>query len=257
MQPFTPPPPDPDSQAGAGAPATPIRDLAVYLAAGFGLYLLASLVLAQVFREVTGLVSALVYALNFACLTGTVYLFGIRRGKLSWSGLGLRPPRWRWSWLFLIAGAALALIPVRILIGAASQLLIEGGAQSLQERSQLLMAGGLTWPSFLVSLAGAGLVVPFSEELFFRGALHTTIRSRWPLWPAVLASSLLFGLAHFDSPGVAVSSFILGVASALVYEFTRSVWASFALHAVNNSAAVLLLYAALLATNLLRAAPSP
>ena len=231
------------------------RDVILYLVAGFGLYLMASLGLALVFREVTGFVSALVYALNFICLAGAVYLLGIRRGKLSWAGLGLNPPRWRWSWGLLAAVIAIVLIPLRILIGVAFQLLVEGGTQSLQERSQLFTAGGVTWAGVFISLVGAGIVVPFSEELFFRGAIYTTLRRGWPVWSAVLASSLLFGLAHFDSPGVVFSSFVLGVASALVYEYTRSVWASFALHAINNSIAVALVYFAMWAMSLVPAGP--
>ena len=41
------------------------------------------------------------------------------------------------------------------------------------------------------------------------------------------------------------STFFLGVLCALAYERSRSLWLSIAIHAVNNSLAVLLLYAAL------------
>ncbi len=67
------------------------------------------------------------------------------------------------------------------------------------------------------------------------------------MWSAVLLSALLFGLAHFDSPGVAVSSVVLGAVAALMYERTRSIWACIALHALNNSVAISLVYLAAVA----------
>jgi membrane protease YdiL (CAAX protease family) len=227
----------------------PLLDVVVYLAAGLGSYVLASLLLSLVVRQAGEAAAALVYALNFACLAGAVWAAGARRGRLTWAGIGLWPPRWRWRWLAGAAAIAFALLPVRILIGLAAQALLEGGFGSLQARGQMFTAAGLTWPGFLVALGGAGLLAPVAEELFFRGAIYGSLRARWPAWSAALLSALLFGLAHFDSPGVAASSVVLGAAAALAYERTRSIWSAIALHAINNSAAIGLVYLAAMAAN--------
>jgi len=58
----------------------------------------------------------------------------------------------------------------------------------------------------------------------------------------VLISAALFGLGHFDSIGVAVAAFMMGIVNAWVYARTRSLWMSIAIHAVTNSSAIILLF---------------
>jgi membrane protease YdiL (CAAX protease family) len=57
-----------------------------------------------------------------------------------------------------------------------------------------------------------------------------------------LLSSALFALGHFDSAGVVASSFFLGLVCAVALERGRSLWLPVAIHALNNSLAVMLLY---------------
>ena len=59
---------------------------------------------------------------------------------------------------------------------------------------------------------------------------------------AVVASSLLFALAHIDSIGVVASSLVIAVVMALAYERTKSLWVAIAIHVVTNTTAVLLTY---------------
>ena len=97
-----------------------------------------------------------------------------------------------------------------------------------------------------MTFLGVGLLAPVSEELYFRGLLHGWFRSRrFAFWLRVLLSSTLFAVAHFDSVAVVASSFVLGVANALLYEWSRSIWVPIAMHVLTNSIAVELLYAAL------------
>ena len=97
--------------------------------------------------------------------------------------------------------------------------------------------------NFLVSLLIIAVLVPISEELYFRGLLYRWFRLRFRLWPAVLLSSLLFGLAHYDSLAVVISSFVLGVVNALAMERTKSIWVPIVMHAVTNGVAVAVMYA--------------
>jgi membrane protease YdiL (CAAX protease family) len=85
--------------------------------------------------------------------------------------------------------------------------------------------------------AAAGLLIPFFEELFYRGLIQTSLLRTGSPALAIVITSLLFGMAHLASgnapvnvPAVTVLSLGLGY----VYYRTRSLWASVALHAVFN-----------------------
>jgi len=232
----------------AGTPArSSWWDLLLYLLLGFGLFFAAGLVLREYLQQASILTSALIYSLNFIVFFGTVYLAGVRRGILSWAEIGFLPPRWNWTWLLLAFGIVMVFNPIRVALAFVIQYLIEGSLDSLMRsaRMTIFAPDGFTWVSFFVTLALAGVAAPIAEELFFRGAIYTWFRRRYRVWVSVLASSLLFALGHADTFAVVITSFILGAVNALVFERTRSIWAPIAVHAVNNSLAVVLVYLAL------------
>lgn len=223
-------------------------DLALYLLVGVGSFLLVSTLIASQFQELSLGASFLLFLANFTCLGGTTYLLGIRRGKLSWAQLGLRPLRWRWEWLVIGVGLAVLLLPVRAALGLLVQWAIEGNLDSLQARGDLITGGALefSWLGFLSTFIGVGILAPISEELFFRGLLHTWFWSKTSrVWLRVLASSALFALAHADSISVVAASSVIGVVNALAYERTRSLFIPIVIHITTNSAAVLLIFMAL------------
>jgi membrane protease YdiL (CAAX protease family) len=223
-------------------------DLLLYLLVGFGSFILLSGVVGLLFPEISLGASFLLFLANFVCLGGTTYLLGIRRGKISWRGLGLRPFHWRWQWLVIGVGAAILLLPGRAVLGLLVQMLVEGNLDSLQARSDLIMGGALefSWIGFLSTLIGAGILVPISEELYFRGLLHTWFWGKTErVWLRVLASGTIFALAHADSISVVAASSVIGLVNAYAYERTRSLFIPIIIHLTTNSAAVLLLYLSL------------
>lgn len=221
-------------------------DLLFYLLGGFGLFLLLSIAAGLLLRTISIWLTLTAYALNVFCLGGSVYLLGIVRNKLSWLEMGFWPVVWRWRWLLLAVGLSIAFIPLRVALGLAVQFLLEGNLDSLQGRTDVLTAGGqFSLLGFLITLIGAGILVPIAEELYFRGLLHRWFEPRLPFWPRVLISSLFFGLAHFDSVGVVASSYVMGVVNAVAYEKSKSLWLPILIHMSTNSIAVLLLYLAL------------
>jgi membrane protease YdiL (CAAX protease family) len=141
----------------------------------------------------------------------------------------------------------LAVLPLRALAALVAQVTLGGGLEQLEGRMELIAPDGNLGLNLVVTVLGAGLLAPLAEELYFRGLIHRWFWARFPdrLWPRLAASSALFALGHFDSVGVVASSFFLGLVCAWVYERTRSLWLSVAVHAVNNTLAVLLVYAAL------------
>ena len=226
------------------------RELVLYLGVGFGLYFLATLPLlffvGSDLSEIPQWVTVAIGILNAVCLTGTVYLTGIRRGKISWGGLGFVPPKMEIQWCIIGVVVAVGLMPIRALIGAAIEFLIHGSLDSLETRGQLLFAGAEpTILNFLVSLLIIGVLVPISEELFFRGLIFRWFQLRFSFWPAVLLSSVIFGLAHYDSLAVIIAAFVMGVANAIAMARTKSIWVPILMHAVTNGAAVILVYLAL------------
>jgi len=241
------------SEASLDAPSTsgpkPVTwlDLVLYLVGGIGVFVLASIGVGFLFTEISILASLTLYLLNFVTLTGAVCLWGVCRGKISWAGIGLLPPKLPWRWLLVAVAASAALIPARIVLGYAALRLFEGGVESVQARADVFLAGAsFSWVNFGLTLLGAGMLAPVAEELYFRGLIHGWFKSRrFAFWLRVLFSSTLFALAHFDSFAVAVSSLVLGVANAVLYERSLTIWVPIAMHVFTNSVAVTLMYAAL------------
>jgi membrane protease YdiL (CAAX protease family) len=200
------------ASAADPAPPPPVQDtrwseLLLYLLGGFGLFAVAGVLVGRLAGPTTTILASLAaYWLNFLCFAGAAYFLGVRRQGLSWPVFGLRPFPLRWLGVGLLA--AVALLPLR---------------------------------------ACAGLLAPLAEELYFRGLLHRWFWAHFSTqpWLRVLLSSGVFSLGHVDSAGAVASTFFLGILCALAYERTRSLWLPVAIHAVNNSLAVLLMYAVL------------
>ena len=82
-------------------------------------------------------------------------------------------------------------------------------------------------------------VTAFCEEVFFRGLLFGGMRQRLPLWPAAIASGIIFGALHLTAGDLAVALqlSILGVIFAWSYERSGSLWVPISLHLLNNTIA--------------------
>ena len=249
MTPFeqTSPAPEP-LHVEPSPPSQSWLDLALYLLVGFGSFLLISALVALQFQGLSLGAAFLLFLVNFACFGGTTVLLGVRRGKISWAQLGLRPLRWRWQWLLIGIGLAVLLLPGRAILGLLVQWAVEGNFDSLQARGDLMTGGMLefSWLGFLSTLLGAGFLVPIAEELYFRGLLHTWFWGKTDrVWLRVLASSAIFALGHADSISVVAASSVIGIVNAIAYERTRSLFIPIVVHITTNSAAILLLYLSL------------
>jgi membrane protease YdiL (CAAX protease family) len=226
-------------------------DLLLYIFGGFGLFTLFSILAGAWLQDVQQGTLWVIVAifLNVFFLGGSVYAFGVMRGKTSWRAMRFWPMIWRWKWIFLTVGITLAILPIRGVAGWITQIIIEGNLDSLQARTDLLSVGGdLSLLNFLISLIGAGVIAPISEELYFRGLIHRWFIPRFDFKIRLVLSSIIFGLGHFDSAGVAASAFIMGIVLAFVYEKSKSLWLPIAIHMFTNSLGIILLYAVMLFT---------
>jgi len=214
-------------------------ELGLYLLVGFGSFILLSITLSLFSKPFTLLDTGLRFLLNIVCFSGTAYFLGVCRKRISWSSLGVFPPIWDRKWLLLTIGVTFAFLPLRGLLGLLVSMLFEGGLDSIMARADALTAGQqFTWLSFAVIVIGGGVLVPIAEEFYFRGLIHNWFQTRMNFLPGALLSSAIFGLAHFDSPAVAVASFILGIINVIAYEKSKSLWLPIAIHVFNNTLAL-------------------
>jgi membrane protease YdiL (CAAX protease family) len=88
------------------------------------------------------------------------------------------------------------------------------------------------------------LLAPISEELLFRGALFGWLRSLLPSSAAIVITAALFAGAHL-LPTLFPVLFVFGLGATWVRERTGSTLNSFAMHATQNTFAVVATYALL------------
>lgn len=93
------------------------------------------------------------------------------------------------------------------------------------------------WPLFWILLA-AGVVIPATEEILFRGFLYGLIRQRKGPRVAAFLTAALFGLAHGP---LALPTAVLGFYLAWQAEQDGSLAGAILLHALNNLGALLIL----------------
>ena len=112
----------------------------------------------------------------------------------------------------------------------------------------LAWAGGWPPPTMLLVVACNTALVAVSEELMFRAILLQGMMERFAIWPAVLISSAVFGMAHTvnglstgDFNGAlwqAAAAAMQGVGYAAIRLRTRSVWPMVFVHGLWDFALV-------------------
>lgn len=187
------------------------------------------------------LVSPVVYlvgvAIYLAVIVG-VYLFAARRA--GWAAVGVRGASWTSFALVLplFVIEIIALVLVNSLVGV-----LAGGFENPQVDA---LTGGeaisaLELGMLFVLVAG---LVPFAEELFFRGMFYPVLRRRLAPAPAILLNAALFSVAHVFVlllPGL----FVVGLLLAYLRERSGSIWPGVLLHALQNGLALLAIAVAL------------
>lgn len=174
-------------------------------------------------------------------------IIAVVRSCGGWDYLGYRVPGWR-TMLGVVA-----LLPiwygVLFATGAASAYVINHGKPIPSNVTGLFGPGGLkgiTPAVIVLVIVVAAVVAPIVEEALFRGVLYQWLRGRIGVVPAVVLDGGLFASAHLVS-GVAglwkllPMLFVMGCLLAIVFQRTRSLFASMLLHATNNALAVALL----------------
>ncbi len=109
----------------------------------------------------------------------------------------------------------------------------------LQTNDQVLLAFSKYAPlTTYATLIVAVFVAPICEEVFFRGFVFAGLLRGMALVWAIVFSSLIFAVAHFDV-GSFVVLFIIGLALSFLRWRTKSIWPGILLHMLNNGIAAL------------------
>ncbi len=163
----------------------------------------------------------------YAAALAAILLLAWWRGGKDWRGLlAWRPPLWPWRDK-AIWGIAAAGLGYGFASSAALGYFYPKSNNWLVIPHDHLSAGLL--------LIMAVVLAPLAEETYFRGWIFTSLRYRWGMWPAIVISALLFGLAHYESTHLyALVVFPLGLVLAGLRERTGSALTSMLFHAVNN-----------------------
>ncbi len=134
--------------------------------------------------------------------------------------------------------AVLALVPALVALDVGTIWLVytplswisPESVRSWLERMERLAPPRLGGSQELLFLAGAVLLAPVVEELFFRGLLLHRWAYKWGTNRGLLATTLAFALLH-ASP---VNAFLLGLGFGLIYLRTGSLPLAIVAHALNN-----------------------
>ena len=189
--------------------------------------------------ETISLSAALVVYLAF----GSGLVVALRRLRAPLAFLGLR-----WPTLIDLGLTVLLLIPwyLGIIIVSASSAALFNGGRVIPGNSRLIFVQHPRGIGvLLLALLVTAVAAPICEEVFFRGMLFRLLRTRVPLWAAVLLSAIAFGLAH-ASPAVSVAllpTFMyMGIVLAAIYARTGWLTNTILLHGLSNAIATVLVF---------------
>ncbi len=106
----------------------------------------------------------------------------------------------------------------------------------VEEQVVPLFAGGTVWGIAAISiLAGVG------EEALFRGVMQTNLAGLLGVVPALLATSLLFGLLHFVTSTYAVMAGIIGLYLGAISIWSGNLFVPMVVHALYDFVALMYL----------------
>lgn len=145
--------------------------------------------------------------------------------KKSMTPLGLNRPVWRGAVYWAIAIAAFM----------TTTYLLQANYPTFRSQAMDDTVRASVAAAPVLSLMGFCILAPIFEELIFRGVLFHALASNWGSLTAAVATSVLFGIAHFQYSWL-IMVFVIVFAALLagVRASTRSSIPSILIHVINN-----------------------
>ena len=175
----------------------------------------------------SGLISSAIYMAPFIVGGAMFYVFN-RKTPTRPNRYGLKLPAI--TPLLLLAG--LAMITAAAYINSWICTLI-----GYEIPPEMVAPQGYDDAATVIMYMTTALAPAFAEEFLFRGVIYGNLRP-FGKTQAILISSLLFALMH-QNIGQFFYTFVGGIAMALMYELTGTLWCSILFHLFNNELAVL------------------
>jgi len=177
---------------------------------------------------------------QYSLATGTIVIYAIIVGLTFLIGrpypdtrraIGLNAFRWKW------VGIAIGLIIGVLVVGALLEPILHGGEEQglAPDEWDPDRAG-----AFIVNGIVISTIVPFTEELFFRG-LGIRALGFLGATAAVVITALVFGLSH-GIPGALPPLILFGLALGWVRLRSDSIWPGVLAHGTYNALGVLVIY---------------
>lgn len=209
--------------------------LLLILACGPGLMFLLGMIQKRTKKHLSWSAKTTINAIGSVVLALPILYLGLPFGIVSIEILGLN--RFVWWWLPASLGFAIILILLNAGIALGYQKLFRIDESKLVsfERANYFSKMSRSKKNMAMTVIFGGVVAPLCEELYFRGLLLSFFLIFFNPWIGIAATSIVFGLAHFDSAGVIVTGIIDGVALSLVFIITGSLWAPVLVHIFNNT----------------------
>ena len=182
--------------------------------------------------------SPVVFGLSLTALAVIAPLAGFTAAVLlrirSLSAFGVRRVSWRW--LLIGVGAGVVAFVVKV-VTIVAYVAVTGDNSTPQTVYADGGSGGVL--SLILATLFIGLLVPLSEELFFRGVL-TNALLRYGPFVGVVGSTLIFALAHGINIVLPVAV-VMGLIGAEIFRRSGSIWPGVIVHVVFNLPTVLVL----------------
>ncbi len=240
--PEIPPPPGspvPPTPSGAGFPRVhapvpwgPLESVMVGIMAVIaGSFLGAGLILATGTLHSCGGMTVFGLVGTEAGLVATVVFWVryVKRAPLSLLGFPTRPVG---DVVTGLAGGVILYIGALVISAAVVALvtLVIGHQPSPPQQVSSCVSG----PWFVLTGLAASVLAPIGEETLFRGFIFQGLRTRFPLWGAVLLDGVLFGLIHIPFWLIVPSLAAVGCGLAIIYNRRHSLLASMTAHCLFN-----------------------
>lgn len=181
--------------------------------------------------------SIVIYSLTLLVAIGLPYFILKRRTTLKDLGLH-RFVEWKdFGWL---AAGLIAYIVMTVAVTILARVILP--FIDFDEVQQTGYESIITGAEYVIAFVGIVVIAPIAEEILFRGYLFGKLRSKGvKTWVAVIVTSLLFALAHFQG-NVGVDVFALSIVLCLLRLYSGSLWPAIMLHMAKNGVAFYFLF---------------
>lgn len=165
--------------------------------------------------------------------------------RISWSKIGFKPPKLRDAFEG-VAGFGIYIVLTIIGLTLLSLLV---PAIDLDQQQQLGFDRSTSGLALILVFLSLVAMPAFVEEVLVRGFLYTGLRGAMKFAPALIITSIIFGLGHLQLGAgaaplwtAAVDTFILSVVLVFLRERTGRLWAPIGVHFLKNAMAFLIIF---------------